>query len=162
MKAICPGSFDPVTGGHVDVIRRAARLFDAVVVGVGRNSAKNYLFSTDERVALIDAVTADLPNVTVKPLSGLLVDFCAAEGAGVIVKGVRSGTDFDFETSMANMNRAQTGVDTALLVSAPEWGHVSSTMVREIALLGGDVEPFVGSEVAARVRDRVAQRRSEG
>ena len=124
MKAICPGSFDPVTRGHLDVFRRAAAIFDAVVVAVGRNSAKNYLFATDERVAMIAAAVADLPTVTVKPLSGLLVEFCAAEDAGVIVKGVRTGTDFDFETQMANMNRAQTGVETVLLASAPQWGHV--------------------------------------
>jgi pantetheine-phosphate adenylyltransferase len=160
VKAICPGSFDPVTSGHLDVFQRAARLFDEVVVAVGRNSAKNYLFDTDERVAMIEAATADLPTLTVKPLSGLLVDFCAAEGAGVIVKGVRTGTDFDFETQMANMNRAQTGVETVLLASAPQWSHVSSTMVREIASLGGDVAQFVGDEVARRVRQRVQERRA--
>lgn len=160
MKAICPGSFDPVTSGHLDVFARAARLFDEVVVAVGRNSAKNYLFDTGERVAMIEAATADLPTLTVKPLSGLLVDFCEAEGAGVIVKGVRTGTDFDFETQMANMNRAQTGVETVLLASAPQWSHVSSTMVREIASLGGDVTQFVGAEVASRVRERVEERRA--
>lgn len=162
MKAICPGSFDPVTWGHLDVFRRAARLFDEVVVAVGRNSAKNYLFETDERVRMIADVTAGLPAVTVKPLAGLLVDFCTAEGAGVIVKGIRTGTDFDFETQMANMNRAQTGVETVLLASAPEWSHVSSTMVREIATLGGDVEQFVGPDVARLVREKVRERRAGG
>src|SRR5512133_3366318 len=104
MLAICPGSFDPVTHGHLDVIRRAAALFDEVIVAVGRNSAKNYLFTLEERLELVREVTAEWPNVKVEALDGLLVDFARARGAGVLVKGLRFASDFDFELQMAHIN----------------------------------------------------------
>lgn len=136
MRAICPGSFDPATHGHLDIIERTAALFEHVLVAVGRNSAKNYLFDPDERVAILTEATAHLPNVAVKPLSGLLVDYCRDEGVDVVVKGLRFASDFEFELQMAQMNHALSGIETVCLPTAARWAHVSSTMVREIALLG--------------------------
>lgn len=159
MRAICPGSFDPVTHGHVDVITRAARLFDSVVVAVGRNSAKNYLFDATERVELVREAVAGLAGVEVRPLEGLLVDFCRAQGAEVIVKGLRFASDFDFELQMAHMNHALTGVETVFLPASARWATVSSTMIREVATYGGDVSQFVPASVAARIAAKVTQRR---
>ena len=151
MRAVCPGSFDPITHGHVDVIGRAAALFDEVIVAVGRNSAKNYLFDTDERVELSRAATADLANVRVEVLSGLLVDYCRDRGAQVVVKGLRFASDFDFELQMAHINHSLTGLETVLLPASAQWGTLSSTMIREVASLGGDVRGFVPPLVAERI-----------
>lgn len=159
MIAICPGSFDPVTFGHLDVITRAAGLFDEVVVAVGRNSAKNYLFDAGERVELLQAATSGLPGVRVTELSGLLVDFCREQGAGVVVKGLRFASDFDFELQMAHLNHALSGLETVLLPSSARWATLSSTMIREVASLGGDVSQFVPELVATRIAAKVAERR---
>jgi pantetheine-phosphate adenylyltransferase len=156
-RAVCPGSFDPVTHGHLDVIGRTARLIDEVVVAVGKNVAKNALFSPQERVEMLQEVTADRSNVQVMLFDGLLVDFCAEQGAGVISKGLR-GADFDYELSMAQMNRRLSGVDTVFLPTAAEWAYVSSSLVREIAGLGGDITPFVPRSVADRISRRLAER----
>lgn len=158
MKAICPGSFDPVTLGHLDIIERTSALFDEVLVAVGRNSAKNYLFDADERVDLVREVARDLPNVSVKPLDGLLVDFCAQEGVDVVVKGLRFASDFEFELQMAQMNHELSGIETICLPTSARWAHVSSTMVREIALLGGDASLFVPPLVAGRIAAKVTAR----
>lgn len=158
MRAVCPGSFDPITFGHLDVIGRAAELFEEVIVAVGRNSAKNYLFDTDERVELVRAATADLSGVRVEVLSGLLVNFCSEQDAAVVVKGLRFASDFDFELQMAHMNTALTGLETVLLPASAQWGTVSSTMVREVASLGGDVSRFVPPLVAQRIQQRREQR----
>ena len=154
MLAICPGSFDPVTFGHLDIIGRAAEIFGDVVVGVGRNSAKNYLFDLDERVELVTAATAGLPGVRVLPLSGLLIDFAREQGARVIVKGLRFASDFDFELQMAHLNAAVGGVETVMLPASSQWSTLSSTMIREIASFGGDVSAFVPAAVADRLRHR--------
>lgn len=154
MRAVCPGSFDPITHGHVDIIGRAAALFGDVVVAVGRNSAKNYLFDTDERVELARAATADLPGVSVEVLSGLLVDYCRDRDAGYVVKGLRFASDFDFELQMAHINRSLTGLETVLLPASSQWGTLSSTMVREVASLGGDVSAFVPALVAERIQQK--------
>ena len=151
MRAVCPGSFDPVTHGHLDVIRRAAALFDEVNVAVGRNSAKRYLFDTDERVSLVSEAVAELPGVRVEVLSGLLVDFCRDRDAGHVVKGLRFASDFDFELQMAHINHSLTGLETILLPASARWGTLSSTMVREVASLGGDVTAFVPALVAERI-----------
>lgn len=156
MRAVCPGSFDPVTHGHLDIIGRAARMFDEVVVAVGRNSAKNYLFTPDERVVMATAAVAQWPTVRVVPLSGLLVDFCRAQDADVIVKGLRFASDFEFELQMAQMNFALSGIETVMLPTAARWAHLSSTMIREVARLGGDVGQFVTDDVGARIRAKVA------
>ena len=156
MRAICPGSFDPVTHGHLDIIERAAQMFGEVVVAVGRNSAKNYLFTPDERAAMIAEATAHLPNVRVEMLEGLLVDFCRARDIDVIVKGLRFASDFEFELQMAQMNFALSGIETIMLPTAARWAHLSSTMIREVAKLGGDVSQFVTADVADRIRARTA------
>ncbi|MDR1768359.1 MAG: pantetheine-phosphate adenylyltransferase [Propionibacteriaceae bacterium] len=152
MVAVCPGSFDPVTYGHLDVIARARDLFGQVVVAVGRNSAKNSLFALEERVRLVESATAGWDGVRVAPLEGLLADFCARVGAGVVVKGLRFGSDFDYELQMAHINSAIGHIETVLLPAGPRWGTLSSTMVREVARNGGDVSGFVPPEAAERVR----------
>ena len=157
-RAVCPGSFDPVTIGHLDVIGRAAELYDGVVVAVGSNISKNALFTPDERVAMLQESCVEWPSVTVTLFSGLLVDFCAANAIDVIVKGLRSGADYDYELAMAQMNRKLTGVDTAFLPTSPELAYVSSSLVREVASLGGDVTPFVTPAVLTRIVDRLAER----
>jgi pantetheine-phosphate adenylyltransferase len=157
MLAICPGSFDPVTHGHLDVIGRAAALFDEVIVAVGRNSAKNYLFTLDERLALMREVTTPWPNVSVEALEGLLVDFARARGAGVLVKGLRFASDFDFELQMAHINAVVGSVETVMLPASSQWATLSSTMIREVASYGGDVAAFVPDVVARQIR-----RKSEG
>lgn len=154
MKAVCPGSFDPITHGHLDVIRRARALFDEVIVAVGRNSAKKYLFDTDERVELVTTAIGDQAGVRVAVLSGLLVDFCRDQGAGVVVKGLRFASDFDFELQMAHINHSLTGLETVLLPASAQWGTLSSTMVREVASLGGDVRAFVPPLVAERIQQK--------
>lgn len=157
MKAICPGSFDPVTFGHLDVINRTAAMFDEVVVAVGHNMAKNGLFTAAERVEMITECIMDLENVTATVFSGLLVDFCRAEGVGVIVKGLRSGSDFDYELPMAHMNQHLTGVDTLMLPTSAAWSFVSSSLVREVAVLGGDITALVPARVAERVHRRIVE-----
>ena len=157
MLAICPGSFDPVTYGHLDVIGRAAALFDDVIVAVGRNSAKNYLFTQQERLELVRETTAEWPNVTVEALEGLLVDFARARGAGVLVKGIRFASDFDFELQMAHINAVVGSVETVMLPASSQWSTLSSTMIREVASYGGDVAAFVPEVVAERIR-----RKSQG
>ena len=157
-RAVCPGSFDPVTVGHLDVIGRAATLYDGVVVAVGSNVSKNALFLPAERVAMLEETCAAWPTVTVTVFSGLLVEFCRGHGVDVIVKGLRSGGDYDYELAMAQMNRSLTGVDTAFLPTAPELSYVSSSLVREVASLGGDVSPYVTPGVLERIRTRLAER----
>ena len=156
-RAVCPGSFDPVTHGHLDVIARTARLADEVIVAVGDNLAKNALFTPPERVAMLQQECAEWPNVSVTLFGGLLVEFCTAEGVDLISKGVRAA-DFAYELQMAQMNRRLTGIDTVLLPTDPQWAFVSSSLVREVATLGGDVSgflpPAVAEQTAARVRSR--------
>jgi pantetheine-phosphate adenylyltransferase len=154
-RAVCPGSFDPVTRGHLDVIERAARLFDEVVVAVGNNVKKSALFTPQERVEMLREVCAPWPGVRVSLFDGLLVDFCVGQGIGAIVKGLRFVADFDHELQMAQMNRHLTGVDTVFLPTAPQWSYVSSSLVREVAMLGGDVTSFLPPRVADRTLERV-------
>jgi pantetheine-phosphate adenylyltransferase len=157
-RAVCPGSYDPVTLGHLDVIGRAAAMFDEVVVAVGSNVAKRGWFSPDERVELLREACAEWPGVSVALFGGLLVDFCRTEGIGVVAKGIRSAADAEYELPMAQMNRRLTGLDTVLVPCAPEWSFLSSSLVREVAGLGGDVAPFLTPAVAERVRRRAAER----
>ena len=165
MKAICPGSFDPCTHGHLDIIRRTAHLFDEVVVGVGTNPAKNSLFTPAERVEILNEALDGLPGVQVTTISGLLVDFAAEHGIGAIVKGLRFASDFDYELQMAQMNTRLSGIETILLPTAAQWSFVSSTLVREIAMMGGDVSEFVppaaATRIAARAAERAAQRATD-
>lgn len=161
MRAMCPGSFDPVTFGHLDIITRASALFGEVVVAVGRNSSKNYLFTAEERRDMLAESCVEIAGVEVVMLDGLLVDFAAAHGCSVVVKGLRFAGDFEFELQMAQLNEALSGIETVLLPTAARWGHLSSTMIREVALFGGDVSQFVPAGVAARIKDKVAGRRKE-
>jgi pantetheine-phosphate adenylyltransferase len=156
-RAVCPGSFDPVTHGHLDVIQRTARVVDQVVVAVGTNISKNALFTPEERVEMLIEECAEWSNVEVTLFGGLLVDFCAANNIDVISKGLRA-TDFGYELQMAQMNRQLTGVDTVFLPTAPRWAFVSSSLVREVATLGGDVSPFLPAKIAERTMARVASR----
>jgi pantetheine-phosphate adenylyltransferase len=160
-RAVCPGSFDPVTHGHLDVIERTARVVDQVVGAVGTNIAKNAVFSPDERVEMLAEECARWSNVEVTLFRGLLVDFCAANDIQVISKGLR-GSDFGYELQMAQMNRQLTGVDTLFLPTAPQWAFVSSSLVREVATLGGDVTAFLPATIATRTMARIASRSAGG
>lgn len=157
-RAVCPGSFDPVTRGHLDVIGRSAELFDEVVVAVGSNEGKNALFSPDERVALLQTECQAWPGVTVSLFSGLLVDFCTERGIGTVVKGLRTPGDFAYELPMAQMNGHLSGVETVFLATAAQWSYVSSSLVREVVRLGGDVSAFLPASVAAATTARVLAR----
>jgi pantetheine-phosphate adenylyltransferase len=154
-RAVCPGSFDPVTNGHVDIVRRASRLFDEVVVAVGTNVGKNRLFTPDERIAMMRRACADLPNVSVEGFAGLVTTFCAERDVTAIVKGLRAASDFDYELQMAQMNSSLTGVETVFIPTSPERGFVSSSLVKEVAGFGGDVSSFVPAFVHDQLRDRL-------
>lgn len=152
---MCPGSFDPVTNGHLDIIGRASRLFDEVIVGVLINQAKTGLFTEDERIAMLREVTASYDNVRVHSFRGLLVDFCRAQQAGVVVKGLRAVSDFDYELQMAQMNIGLAGVETLFMPTNPLYSFLSSSLVKEVAKWGGDVSAHVPDLVAARMTERL-------
>ena len=157
--AVYSGTFDPVTLGHLDVVRRAAGLFDQIVIAVAMAHHKKTLFGVEQRVALVEAACRDLANVTVLPFDGLIVDFCEAQEATAIVRGIRNLTDFDYEAQMAAMNRKlNPDVETVFLLPDAPLACISSTLVREISKLGGDVTQMVSSEVAAVLQ----QARKEG
>lgn len=157
MKVVCPGSFDPITLGHLDVVSRAADLFGEVVVAIGRNSTKSHLFSLEERLDLARRALAEVPGATVAPIDGLLVDFCRTIGASAIVKGLRFASDFDYELQMAHMNEHVGGVETVFLPASPEFGTVSSSMMREMAKFGGDVSKFLPPMVNEAMVARMAE-----
>lgn len=159
MKVVCPGSFDPITLGHLDVVSRAADLFGEVVVAIGRNSTKSHLFSLEERLGLARRALAEVPGATVAPIDGLLVDFCRTIGASAIVKGLRFASDFDYELQMAHMNEHVGGVETVFLPASPEFGTVSSSMMREMAKFGGDVSKFLPPMVNEAMVARMAEAR---
>jgi pantetheine-phosphate adenylyltransferase len=156
-RAVCPGSFDPVTNGHVDVINRAAALYDELVVAVLVNPGKAGLFSADERMELLRESVADLPNVTVDSFQGLLVDYCRTHDIPVIVKGLRAVSDFEYELQMAQMNRELAAIETLFVPTAPQVGHLSSSLVKQIARFGGDVSKLVPKVVDDRLRERTRQ-----
>jgi pantetheine-phosphate adenylyltransferase len=158
-RAVCPGSFDPVTNGHVDVINRAAGLYDQLVVAVLVNPGKAGLFSVDERMELLRDAVAELPNVTVDSFEGLLVDYCRSKDIPVIVKGLRAVSDFEYELQMAQMNRELAGVETLFVPTAPQVGHLSSSLVKQIAMFGGDVSRLVPKAVNDRLLERTRQGR---
>ncbi len=150
-RAVCPGSYDPATNGHLDIIERAAVLFDEVVVAVGVNKSKKGLFEVEERMEMLREITAKLPNVRVDSWQGLLVDYCRENGIAAIAKGLRSVSDFDYELQMAQMNRELSGVETLLMANNPAYGFVSSSLVKEVSALGGDVEHLVPPIVYERL-----------
>ena len=159
LTGLCPGTFDPVTNGHLDIIERASRHFDRLVVGVLQNPSKAPLFSVEERVSLLKEVTAGLEGVEVGTFSGLLVDYAKQQGVSVIVKGLRAITDFDYELQMAQMNHRLGGVETFFVTTNPNWSYLSSSLVKEIARLGGDVEGLVPPVVKERLVERLGEER---
>jgi pantetheine-phosphate adenylyltransferase len=153
--ALCPGSFDPVTNGHIDIIERSSRHFDGVIVAVIRNPQKaQSLFSLEERQEMLREVTAHLDNVRIEFFKGLLVDFAREQGADAIVKGLRAISDFDYELQMAQMNQRLSGIDTFFISTSPQHSFLSSSLVREVAKFGGDVSSMVPKSVLARLQDR--------
>jgi len=152
--ALCPGSFDPPTNGHIDVIERAIEIFDRVVVAVVANPAKEPMFSADERMAMIGRAFGD--RVRLESFDGLLVNFARSVGVDVVVKGLRAVSDFDYELQMAQMNRTLAGVETVFLPTNPEWSYLSSSLVREVARLGGAYGSLVPPHVAAALQERLA------
>lgn len=151
--ALCPGSFDPPTNGHIDVIERAIEIFDQVVVAVVANPSKEPMFSADERMAMIGRAFGD--RVRLESFDGLLVNFARSVGVDVVVKGLRAVSDFDYELQMAQMNRTLAGVETVFLPTNPEWSYLSSSLVREVARLGGAYGSLVPPHVAAALQERL-------
>ena len=156
--AVYPGTFDPLTRGHEDIVRRAAKLFTTVVVAVAENTSKKSFFSKEERVAIATEVLADCPNVKVLGFSGLLMKFVQEQGASVVVRGLRAVSDFEYEFQLAGMNRKLfPEVETLFLTPAEQYMFISASLVREIALLGGDVSQFVSPAIEARLREKIRQ-----
>jgi pantetheine-phosphate adenylyltransferase len=153
-RVLCPGSFDPVTNGHLDIIERAANLYDEVVVAVFVNQSKSSLFSVEERQKMLAEVTAHRPNVTIDTFEGLVVDYCRDNGIPVILKGLRAVSDFDYELQMAQMNRGLAGIDTLFMPTNPEYSFLASSLVKEIARWGGDVASLVPPTVLDRLTER--------
>lgn len=154
-RAVCPGSFDPVTNGHLDIVQRACHLFDEVVVAVLINKKKTSMFTVEERIELLGEVTRDLPNVRIASFHGLLVDFCRDNDIHAIVKGLRAVSDFDYELQMAQMNYQLSGVDTVFVSTNPLYSFLSSSLVKEVATYGGDVSNLLPGVVFDRLRQRV-------
>jgi len=155
-RAVCPGSFDPVTNGHLDIIGRASRLFDEVIVGVLINQSKTGLFSIEERIAMLRETTSGYGNVRIESFQGLLVDFCKTVQAAVVVKGLRAVSDFDYELKMAQMNIGLASVETLFMPTNPLYSFLSSSLVKEVAKWGGDVSALVPDHVLAALRERLA------
>ncbi len=156
-RAVCPGSFDPVTNGHLDIIVRASRLYDTVYVAVMINKSKKGLFDIDERIALIEEVTGELGNVRVEAFHGLLVDFCKQREIPAIVKGLRAVSDFDYELQMAQMNIGLSGVETLFVPTNPTYSFLSSSLVKEVAQWGGDISHLVPPPVLDALNAKLRQ-----
>ena len=154
--AVCPGSFDPVTNGHVDVIERAAARFDHLIVACLRNVGKHPMFDLEQRLQLLGSATAHLGNVEVASFDGLLVEFCRRRDVGIVVRGLRAVSDFESELEMAQMNHRLADVETFFVATSPLYSFLSSTLVKEVARFGGDVTPFVPSEVNTSLRAQFA------
>jgi len=155
-RVVCPGSFDPITFGHLDIIERASSIFDEVVIAVMVNQVKKTLFTVEERIAMTEEVTAKYPNVKVDSWSGLLVDYCKKNDISIILKGLRAVTDFDYELQMSQVNLQLQGVETLFLSTAPAHSFLSSSLVKEIASYGGDVSSYIPAPLLTRLKDRLA------
>lgn len=155
-KAVCPGSFDPVTNGHVDVFFRAAAQFDEVTVAVLVNKRKQSLFTTEERIELLSEVLGAVPNIKVDSFTGLLVEYCRKHDINAIVKGLRAITDFDYELQMAQMNHSLAGIETLFISTNPLYSYLSSSLVKEVATYGGDVSGLVPGNVHERLLPKLA------
>ncbi len=156
-RVVCPGSFDPVTNGHVDIIGRASRLYDEVVVAVLINITKKSLFTVEERMEMLREVTTQYGNIRVDSFHGLLVDFCEANGISAVVKGLRAISDFDYELQMAQMNYSMAKVETMFMTTNPLYSFLSSSLIREVAKYGGDVSGLVPEPVIGQLRARLAE-----
>lgn len=156
-RAVCPGSFDPVTNGHLDIVRRAAGLFDEVIVAVGVNKSKNRLFSPEERIEMLEEACAGFGNVRVAGFTGLLTTFCEEHGVAAIVKGLRAVSDYEYELQMAQMNASLTDVETVFVPTSPEYSFLASSLVKEVATFGGDVSALVPGPVHARLTARLGE-----
>ena len=160
LRAIYPGSFDPVTFGHIDIIERAARISDELIVGVLQNKAKTPLFSVEERVIMLREVTKHLKNVKIVPFEGLLIEFAKKMDAKVIVRGLRAITDFEYELQMSQTNRKlNSDVETLFLTTSLDYSYLSSTTVKEVASFNGDITQFVPEYVAEKVTEKIRERR---
>ena len=160
LRAIYPGSFDPVTNGHIDIIRRAAAISDELIVGVLQNKAKSPLFSVEERVIMLREVTKNLKNVKIIPFEGLLIDFAAQMDAKVIIRGLRAITDFEYELQMSQTNRKlNADIETLFLTTSLEYSFLSSTTVKEVASFGGDITQFVPEFVAEQITEKIKEKR---
>jgi pantetheine-phosphate adenylyltransferase len=156
LTALCPGTFDPVTNGHLDIVRRASGLFDRVVVAVVENPGKEPLFSVEERVGMLREAVGEMDDVEIDSFSGLLVDYARARGIRAIVKGLRAVTDFDYELQMAQMNRHLSEVETCFVPTSPRWSYLSSSLVKEVARYGGEVSGLVPEPVIRRLKEKLA------
>jgi pantetheine-phosphate adenylyltransferase len=154
VRAIFPGSFDPITNGHLDVISRGLRIFDELIVAVGRSPLKDQLFSPEERVEMIAELIKDLPGVSVEGFNGLTVEYARQKKANVILRGLRSLTDVNYEFELAMTNRSVTGIETVFVMTTEQYGFISSTLVRQVASLGGDISKLVPENVYCRLRER--------
>ncbi|CAM05279.1 phosphopantetheine adenylyltransferase [Saccharopolyspora erythraea NRRL 2338] len=154
---MCPGSYDPVTNGHLDIIERAAGLFDEVVVAVLVNKSKKSLFTVDERLEMLREVTSQWPNVRIDSWHGLLVDYCREHHIGAIVKGLRAVSDFDYELQMAQMNQRLSGVETLFMSTNPLYSFLASSLVKEVATYGGDVSNLLPPKIEQRLLERLAE-----
>ena len=160
-KGIYPGSFDPVTYGHIDIIKRSAELVDELTVGVLCNNAKSPLFSLEERVRMLEEITKDMPNVTIVPFEGLLVDFARKMDANIIIRGLRAVTDFEYELQMSQTNhKLEPGIETVFLTTNLAYSYLSSSIVKELAAFGGDISQFVPELVQNRMEEKMNNKRS--
>ena len=160
-KGIYPGSFDPVTYGHIDIIKRSAQLVDELTVGVLCNNAKSPLFSLEERVRMLEEITKDMPNVTIVPFEGLLVDFARKMNANIIIRGLRAVTDFEYELQMSQTNhKLEPGIETVFLTTNLAYSYLSSSIVKEVAAFGGDISQFVPELVQNRMEEKMNNKRS--
>lgn len=160
LRAVYPGSFDPVTYGHLDIIRRSRSLADELIVGVLNNKAKTPLFSVEERVKMLEEMTKNMPGVKVVPFEGLLIDFAKEMSAGIVVRGLRAVTDFEYELQMAQTNnKLSPELETVFLTTSLEYSYLSSTIVKEVAAFGGDISQFVPETLERRIQEKIMKRR---
>jgi pantetheine-phosphate adenylyltransferase len=161
VRAVFPGSFDPITNGHLDVISRGMKLFDELIVAVGRSPVKNQLFTPEERVEMIAELVADMPGVSVESFEGLTVEYAAKKKADVILRGLRSLMDVQYEFQLAMTNRAVAGIETVFVMTSEQYGFTSSTLIREVATLGGDLSNLIPENVRNRLKEHIKKSRRD-